>query len=404
MGLENENNVNISNNKEVVVVSLGADVFAPPGSAIVGGQAVFAKTLVEQLGPEIPTTLVTLAFKGLSSRNCPSRSPYSIIEIPLPGEEYDAFSLWESYSTIEKICREKLRSVSSNDSVFITVYWLSGKFILNHPELSSQKWFHSYASFASQKAQEVELNSKGKYLQERATTERAIANEASFLWTTCQYEITLICDHFGIPKEKCILLPRAVDTNLFYPRERNFEDLEWDILYFGRLDPRKGIYDIPTILAHLQSNRPYRIGVLGGTSEESSRYHRWFQTNALDILRKHHIQFIPAVEHENVPGYLTRAALVIVPSHYETFGNVVLEAHACGVPVVATTVGGIPELVRDGINGYLFSPDDFSYAAKCLDRILKDSNHWMHICESLKEGIPSRFTWSHLHSKIKGIL
>ena len=68
---------------------------------------------------------------------------------------------------------------------------------------------------------------------------------------------------------------------------------------------------------------------------------------------KDSVQFEGAVAHEELPWYYCAADLLMVPSYYESFGLVALEAMACGTPVVAARVGGLPSLVRDGQNGYL---------------------------------------------------
>jgi glycogen synthase len=78
------------------------------------------------------------------------------------------------------------------------------------------------------------------------------------------------------------------------------------------------------------------------------------------------------VEHTAVPGILASLDVLVLPSAYEEMGSVLVEAMAAGVPVVASAVGGIPEVVRDGETGLLVPPGDVTTLAAVLDRLAAD--------------------------------
>jgi glycosyltransferase involved in cell wall biosynthesis len=82
--------------------------------------------------------------------------------------------------------------------------------------------------------------------------------------------------------------------------------------------------------------------------------------------------FSGAIPHAQVLGRMASATATIVPSRIEAFGLVYIESMAVGTPVVASRVGGIPEIVRDGVDGLLAPPDDPGALASCIKAILSN--------------------------------
>jgi glycosyltransferase involved in cell wall biosynthesis len=130
-------------------------------------------------------------------------------------------------------------------------------------------------------------------------------------------------------------------------------------LYLGRLSPEKGV---ETIL------RAWRPGlgtlVVAGTGPEDSR---------LRAMAPPGVVFLGAVDGSAVPGLLQRARTLLLPSNwYEGQPRVVLEAYAAGVPVLASDVGGLPELVEDGRSGFLLPPTDSEAWTAAMQKLLSD--------------------------------
>jgi D-inositol-3-phosphate glycosyltransferase len=84
------------------------------------------------------------------------------------------------------------------------------------------------------------------------------------------------------------------------------------------------------------------------------------------------VHFLGAQAQDRLPHYYAAADVVVVPSHYESFGMVALEAQACGTPVVASRVGGLPAVVDDGVSGLLVPHDDPDALAASLEHLLSD--------------------------------
>ena len=149
-----------------------------------------------------------------------------------------------------------------------------------------------------------------------------------------------------------------VKSNFSWPMPRR-EGPGEVFLYLGRLSPEKGV---ETIL------RAWRPGlgtlVVAGTGPEDSR---------LRAMAPPGVVFLGAVDGSAVPGLLQRARTLLLPSNwYEGQPRVVLEAYAAGVPVLASDVGGLPELVEDGRSGFLLPPTDSEAWTAAMQKLLSD--------------------------------
>jgi len=104
------------------------------------------------------------------------------------------------------------------------------------------------------------------------------------------------------------------------------------------------------------------------------------------------VRFIGSVDQEALAGYLSLAAVCVVPSYSESFGLVALEAAACGTPVVAARVGGIPAIVKDGLTGFTLVSHDPAQYAERIGRLLLDDE--LGRCFSRRSRlVATQFSW-----------
>lgn len=167
----------------------------------------------------------------------------------------------------------------------------------------------------------------------------------------------------------CHLMARGVDTDLFSParRDRKSADTDFVLGFVGRMSVEKNVALLPRIQQQLEAHgiRNFRFRLVGQGIDEP-----W--------LREH----LPRAEF---PGVLRGEALArayagmdvfVFPSHTDTFGNVVLEALASGVPVIATPDGGPKTLVQEAVTGFVAADDDFAAA---IARILTNKPLHTHM-------------------------
>ena len=110
---------------------------------------------------------------------------------------------------------------------------------------------------------------------------------------------------------------------------------------------------------------------------------------------EHRVAFAGAVDHELLPLYYNAADVCVVPSHYESFGLVAIEAMASGVPVVASRVGGLAGTVKDGETGYLvpwLCPEPF---AERIDLLLENDSLRRNLGEAAREAV-ARYRWENV--------
>ncbi len=182
------------------------------------------------------------------------------------------------------------------------------------------------------------------------------------------------------PADRITVVPCGVDTTLFTPmlqaEARALLDLDIGplLLYVGRIAPIKGLATLLDAVARLRSaGRPVRLLVVGGETDEPRDGHEAeVRADARRLGLEDAVAFIGAQPQEDLRAYYGAADVTVLPSHYESFGMVALEAMACASPVIASRVGGLTTTVRDGLTGYLVPEGDPVALAERIDRVLSD--------------------------------
>jgi D-inositol-3-phosphate glycosyltransferase len=192
--------------------------------------------------------------------------------------------------------------------------------------------------------------------------------------------------NYGTEAARITVIPCGVDLRRFQPQPQSLARERLDLspeqqllLCVGRMEPLKGIDSLIQALALLCQRRPdWRdtlcVLVVGGEPESAPE--RWnAEQRRLDALRRElgvaaAVRFLGAQSQERLPDYYAAVDAVAVPSHYESFGMVALEAMACGAPVVASNVGGLSSTIEDGRSGLLVPHDNPTALADRLELIL----------------------------------
>lgn len=166
------------------------------------------------------------------------------------------------------------------------------------------------------------------------------------------------------------LIPPGVDTERFSP---GAERRDGTVLYVGRVERTsrwKGLHVLVDALPRLRGRVPgVRLEVVGDGDDVETLQKRAADLGVADL-----ITWRGAVDHAALPAYYRRAGVTVLPSltESESFGMTLAEALACGCPVVGSEVGGIPYVVRDGVDGRLVPPGDPDALADALAAVLAD--------------------------------
>lgn len=168
-----------------------------------------------------------------------------------------------------------------------------------------------------------------------------------------------ICREFDIPARRFSIIPNGIDTDLFYPVP-GIERRKNRIIVTNSADtPLKGLHYLLSSVAEIAKNQPVRLVVVG-SPKKNGKVVRHIQ--ALGIGR--FVTFTGRISHEEFVRQYAKATVAVVPSIYEGFGLPAGEAMACGVPVVSTTGGALPEVVGDA--GILVPPADTSALTRAI--------------------------------------
>ncbi|MSU20526.1 MAG: colanic acid biosynthesis glycosyltransferase WcaL [Pedosphaera sp.] len=212
--------------------------------------------------------------------------------------------------------------------------------------------------------------------------------EARFIVCCSDSSRTELLKH-GLPKHasKVRVVYHGVDTRLFAPKEMELRS-ENLILTIGRLDPLKGFTTLIEACGRLHKQGVvFTCEIVGEGS----------QRDELDtLIQKHDLKRVVflkgAVLQENILAYYHRASIFVLPSMTKQgIPNVLMEALACGLPVVSTPLGGIPELIDNGIDGFLVQQDNPEELANCLRQILQDRSLRRTIGAAGREKVCTKF-------------
>jgi D-inositol-3-phosphate glycosyltransferase len=210
-----------------------------------------------------------------------------------------------------------------------------------------------------------------------------------------------LIDLYDADPNKIFVAPPGVDLDRFSPGDRKAAKERFGfsddplVVFVGRLQAFKGTDIAVDAMAHLQRLVPdSQLAIVGGDSPRGNRGERMrlrLAARRLGVLDK--LRFMEPVSHDQLPELYRAADVVVVPSASESFGLVALEASACGTPVVATAVGGLRQIVRDGESGYLVQRRDSVSFAAALSRVLADPGAQDRLgANAVKEA--HRFPWA----------
>lgn len=194
---------------------------------------------------------------------------------------------------------------------------------------------------------------------------------------------------YDAPEEKIVIIPPGVDTSHFYPipkdEAREYLGLQQDdrvVLFVGRIEPLKGLDTLLHAMAefnvcNLVGGRPLYLAVIGGdpdaSPESMSAEMRRLQALCDELCLNRMVLFLGKRGQDTLPYYYSAADVLVMPSHYESFGMVALEAMACGTPVIASHVGGLAFLIQDGKTGFTVPVQDPAAIGEKLRLLLSDN-------------------------------
>jgi glycosyltransferase involved in cell wall biosynthesis len=253
--------------------------------------------------------------------------------------------------------------------------WISAK--LGIPLAAS--WHTNVHEYAGKRLEKLLgfLPEKQVQTVSAAAERQALAGAARFykmanlLFAPNQELVDLLHSHTGKP---CFLMQRGVDAELYSPAKREPGDRKFTVGYVGRLSVEKNVRFLADIEKALiaAGKTDFRFLVIGSGGDQD-----WLRSNL------QHAEFPGVLEGEELARAYANMDVFAFPSHTDTFGNVILEALASGVPAVVTTGGGPKFLVQSGVTGFV-APDDVAFI-RCILDLMNDPGMHVRMRQAARE-------------------
>lgn len=390
--------------QRVAVLSLHTSPLTQPGSGDSGGMNVYVRELVSSLAQAgVECTTYTRATRPGLPDVVQIEPGHRVVHIPAGPYDLAKEQLPSVIAEFGDAVVDHLKNDSPAD-VLHANYWLSGlvghriKHELDLPFVST---FHTLAKV---KAEGGDLEPEWR---ERAEAE--IIGCADAICVSCTEEERQFLRLYGEPAGKIEIIAPGVEHAFFAPGDRrgarNALGLPADcpvLLFVGRIQPLKGPDVAVRALAALHRPDALLLIVGGASGLEGGDELRHVQQLITELGVESQVRFVEPQPHHILSTYYRAADVVLVPSRSESFGLVALEASACGIPVVASGVGGLLTLVDHGDTGFLVPERDPGLYAQYINEILGDPEG-ARLMGQRGAARASRYTWGFAAARLRRV-
>lgn len=202
----------------------------------------------------------------------------------------------------------------------------------------------------------------------------------------------------GVPDECIRAIPQGVDCSLFRESTERKPGVDgWRLLYVGRFDPRKGVGVLLEAMHEIRRQRAdVRLRLVGGSPVSGTAADFADEVRGLEDC----VEFVDERPHEEIPALMAAADLFVLPSFYDSFGIVLVEAMACGVPVVATRCGGPEDIVVAGM-GELVAVGDAGDLARGILAVVEGYGEYDRA--GIRRRVVERYDYRGVAERIYGV-
>jgi len=225
--------------------------------------------------------------------------------------------------------------------------------------------------------------------------ERRFISDAQVITAPSQCLAGDLVVKLGLDPARITVIPYPVDTVVFQPDFSERQKIyAINFLFVGALVEEKGIFVLLEALNHVCRQIPrVRLLIVGGvvSGKAGCLVKERLNTLMTKYQLQGHVEFLGTVPHQNMPTIYRLCDVCVVPSFYETFGIASIEAMACSKPVIASRVGGIPEVVVDGETGLLVPPRDPQALSEAMLALAQDQVLRRRMGETGRAWVKERF-------------
>lgn len=254
--------------------------------------------------------------------------------------------------------------------------------------------------------QEIGLSNApvNKYLRRK---EEELVPLADKWFTPSHAMANLASKYYGIDSSRITVIPNCIDTETFYPKEHPEENEPAKICFVGRFSKEKGAELVIDIIPELMRKYPDLSFSIAGDSSQIENGKTY-----IDILRKRLEECCLQdrfLWHKHIPqpklsDFYRRHNIFISPTLFESFGMSIVEAQACGLPVIVTKAGGTPETLNDNHSGFLIPINDSKIFSEKLETLIKDNQLRMRMGQAGRDFTINNFSYEAVGDKLKAFV
>lgn len=344
--------------RRVAMLSLHTSPLAPLGGRETGGMNVYVREVARELGA---MGILVDIFTRRASADLPEVEQFApgarVIQVVAgPASRVEK----EEMAALTEAFAKGVEAFRAAEGVTYDLihshYWLSaaaGERLAAQWGIPHAAMFHTLG--------DVKLRARASEHErpDRLETERRLVHTLDRIVAATEHERRLLQQIYRVPAQRVAVIPLGVDLARFAPGDRaaararlGIPAGERVLLAVGRIEPLKGLDILIRSLAEMSDREHVVLYVIGGDERATPEVDR-LKAVAAQVGVADAVRFLGPRPHEVLVDFYAAADVVAVPSFYESFGLVAVEAMASGVPVVASRVGGLASTVVDGRTGYL---------------------------------------------------
>ncbi|MFQ5815629.1 MAG: glycosyltransferase [Candidatus Hydrothermarchaeaceae archaeon] len=379
----------IEPSKRIMCITIHGDPSVEMGSEEQGGQPIYVREVASLLVRDYGYLIdIFTRKKSPGAEEIVSiRDGLRVIRIPAGPEEF--VPKGDLYTHLNDFFTNVIRWVESHNLDYSLVhshYWLSGSVALKLKDAYEIPMVHNFHSLGRVKYEKLGQR-REEYADMRLVEEDLILRRANAIIASTPQEIRDILEFYDVNGENIELIRSGVDTERFKPMSRERIEAEIGprerdvVLFVGRITKAKGLRILIKAFAEMKRKmkKKYELLAIGGDptgdqhSDLESKEKRYIKSLIHKMNLEEDVTFMGAVDRSNLPYYYSLADVCVVPSLYESFGLVAVEAMACGTPVVASKVGGLSHTVKHGYSGLHFVAGRSDSLARALSGIIENT-------------------------------